>query len=325
MTVTVLGAGAWGTALALVLSRNGHKVVLWSHRPEQLTELRITRRNDRYLPGIALPADWNHTTEFSEAVKNAGAVVIAVPSKAFGEIATRLAGVTVPLISVTKGIDYESGLTMTEVLRSCVPNAPISALSGPTFAVEVAQNFPCAIVAASRDIATAEQVQQLFHCPTFRVYTSTDLIGVELGGALKNVIALAAGLGDALGFGESSKAALVTRALAEIRRLGIACGAHPETFSGLSGLGDLTLTCFSQLSRNRKFGERLARGESVKEILATSNSVEGYPTARSAYKLARGMDVETPIIDEVYALLYEGKNFADSLRDLTTRNSKAED
>jgi glycerol-3-phosphate dehydrogenase (NAD(P)+) len=216
-------------------------------------------------------------------------------------------------------------MTMSEVLRTCAPQAPVAALSGPTFAIEVAQNFPCAIVAASQQAEVAAQTQTLLHRPTFRVYTTTDLVGVELGGALKNVIALAAGLGDALGFGDSSKAALVTRALAEIRRLGVACGAQPETFAGLSGLGDLTLTCFSQLSRNRRFGERLARGESAEQILATSHIVEGYPTARSAYKLARKMDVETPIIDEVHALLYEGKNLRDCLRDLTMRSSKAED
>jgi len=252
-------------------------------------------------------------------------VVMAVPSKAFHETATQLKDLHRPLVSLTKGIDLETGRTMTEVLRNAAPGSEVAALSGPTFAIEVARKFPCAIVAASRNVALADQIQHLFHRPTFRVYTSTDLIGVELGGALKNVIAVAAGLGDGIGFGDSSKAGLVTRALAEIRRLGVACGAQPETFAGLSGLGDLTLTCFSQLSRNRKFGERLAKGEPLSQILATSHSIEGYPTARSAYKLARKMDIETPIIDEVYALLYEGKNIVDSLRALTSRSTKPED
>jgi glycerol-3-phosphate dehydrogenase (NAD(P)+) len=325
MKVAILGAGAWGTALGVILSQNGHQVLLWSHRADQAAELERARQNERYLPGVDLRGNWVFTSEFSKAIGPAELIVMAVPSKGFREVAARLGQVRAPIVSVTKGIDYETGLTMSAVVKNCAPAAPRGALSGPTFAVEVARSFTCAIVAASEDASLAQQVQQLFHRPSFRVYTSSDLIGVELGGALKNVIALAAGLGDALGFGDSSKAALVTRALAEIRRLGVACGAQAETFAGLSGLGDLTLTCFSQLSRNRKFGERLARGESVHQILASSHSIEGYPTARSAYQLARNMNVETPVIDEVHAVLYEGKNFADSLRDLTTRVSKAED
>jgi glycerol-3-phosphate dehydrogenase (NAD(P)+) len=325
MRVAIIGAGAWGTALGLLVSANRHQVILWGHRADHLAEIRRSGVNERYLPGIRLPAHWIYTDELAKARDQAEMLVMAVPSKAFRQVATQLGATERPIISVTKGIEHESGMTMTEVLHSAAHAAPIAALSGPTFAIEVAQGFPCAIVAASRDAALVLRVQELFHRPNFRVYTSTDLTGVELGGALKNVIAIAAGLGDGLGFGDSSKAALVTRALAEIRRLGVACDAQPETFAGLSGLGDLTVTCFSQLSRNRKFGERLARGESIEGILASSTSVEGYPTARSAYQLARKKNVETPIIDEVYAVLHEGKNFADSLRDLTTRSSKAED
>lgn len=325
MKVAILGAGAWGSALGMILSQNQHEVILWGHRRELLNEIARTRRNERYLPGIELPASWNFTPEIERATAEADLVLMAVPSKGFRDVASRLTNFDRPIISVTKGIEYDTGMTMSAVLKSSASHAPVAALSGPTFAIEVAKNFPVAIVAASEDPALAHRVQELLHRPNFRVYTSTDLIGVELGGALKNVIALAAGLGDALGFGDSSKAALVTRALAEIRRLGVACGAQPETFAGLSGLGDLTLTCFSQLSRNRRFGERLARGESVEQILASSTSIEGYPTARSAYRLARKMSVETPIIDEVHALLYEGKNVRDSLHDLTRRSSKAED
>ncbi len=325
MRVAILGAGAWGTALGTILSQNSHHVVLWSHRPEHLREIELSRRNRRFLPDIQLKGSWSFVPEIFGALEKAEAVIVAIPSKAFREVANNLAKIQCPILSVTKGIECETGMTMTEVLRSCTATAPAAALSGPTFAIEVARNFPVAAVVASTDRSVAKVAQALLHRPTFRVYTSSDVLGVELGGALKNVIALAAGLGDALGFGDSSKAALVTRALAEIRRLGVACGAQAETFAGLSGLGDLTLTCFSQLSRNRRFGERLARGESVPEILATSHSVEGYPTARSAYQLARKKNVETPIIDEVYALLYEGKNFADSLRDLTMRGLKAED
>jgi glycerol-3-phosphate dehydrogenase (NAD(P)+) len=326
MNVAVLGAGAWGTALALVLHRNQHQLRLWTHRAEHAAELQQRRENRGYLPGIQLPAEWLMTTDLACAIDRVDAVILAVPSKVFRAIATDLGRVRCPIVSVTKGIEYETALTMSGVLASCAPEAPIGALSGPTFALEVAQQYPCAIVAASRSLPVAEQVQALFHRPEFRVYTTADLIGVELGGALKNIIAIAAGVGDGVGFGDNSKAALVTRALAEIRRLGVACGAQAETFAGLSGLGDLTVTCFSQLSRNRKFGERIGRGETPEQILASGTPLaEGYPTARAAYQLARKVQVETPIIDEVYALLYEGKNLRDSLRDLTMRTSKAED
>jgi glycerol-3-phosphate dehydrogenase (NAD(P)+) len=326
MNVAVLGAGSWGTALSLVLHRNQHSLRLWTHRTEHAAKMQQARENARYLPGIPLPADWLITSDLQSAITQADAVVLAVPSKAFRSVANQLIEVRCPLVSVTKGIEYDTGLTMSGVLASCVPVAPVAALSGPTFALEVARGYPCAIVAASRHVAIAEQVQALFHRPEFRVYTTSDVMGVELGGALKNVIAVAAGVGDGVGFGDNSKAALVTRALAEIRRLGVACGAQSETFAGLSGLGDLTVTCFSQLSRNRKFGERLGRGETLDQILASSTPlVEGYPTARSAFQLAHKLKVETPIIDEVCALLFEGKNLRDCLRDLTTRTSKAED
>ncbi len=215
---------------------------------------------------------------------------------------------------------------MCGILAETAPKARRAALSGPTFALEVARGVPTAIVAASNDTATAGAVQQLFHRPAFRVYTSGDLLGVELGGALKNVIAIAAGVCDGLGFGDNSKAALITRAMAEVRRLGVACGAQAETFTGLSGLGDLTVTCFSKLSRNRGFGERLGRGEKEADVLAGMVAVaEGYPTARSAYQLAHKHEVTTPVIDEVYRMLYEGKNVADGVRDLMSRDSKAED
>jgi len=212
------------------------------------------------------------------------------------------------------------------VLHERAPRAQVVALSGPSLALEVAHGIPTAIVAASTDVGAANVVQSLFHRPAFRVYTSADPLGVELGGALKNVIALAAGMGDGLGFGDNAKAALVTRALAEMRRLGLACGAQAETFAGLSGLGDLTVTCFSKLSRNRAFGERLGRGEKLADLLAgTHHAVEGYPTARSAWQLARKHGVSAPIIEQVHAVLYEGKDVKAAVRDLTGRESKAED
>ena len=326
MKVTVLGAGAWGTALAKLLQENsGHHVTLWAHEPARLVEIARTGANERYLPGIALPEECSLESSLPLAVAGAECVVVAVPSKAFREVTNALADYDGLVASVTKGIEYDTGLTMSGVLGQTAPRARVAALSGPTLALEVAKGIPSAIVVASNDLATAQAVQGLFHRPAFRVYTSADVVGVELGGALKNVVAIAAGVGDGLGFGDNSKAALITRGIVEMRRLGAACGAQPETFSGLSGLGDLTVTCYSRLSRNRGFGERLGRGENIDKILDTSITVaEGYPTARSAHRLARQLSVSTPIIDEVYAVLYEGKNVARALLDLTNRESKSE-
>ncbi len=326
MNVTVLGAGAWGTALAKLLADSGNRVTLWGHNPENLEMIRCTGRNERYLPGIPLPANWVLEPEIQRAVGDAEFVIVAVPSKTFRDVAAHLGAFRGVAASVTKGIDYEQGITMSAILAAAAPEARVAALSGPNLALEVAQGMPTASVAASKDESAAEQLQALLHRPAFRVYTSPDILGVELGGALKNVIAIAAGTSDGLGFGDNSKAALITRGIAEMRRLGTACGAAPETFAGLSGLGDLTVTCFSRLSRNRGFGERLGRGEKLTEILARTQTVaEGHPTARAAFRLARSLGVNTPIMDEVYAMLYVGKNVAQALRDLTGRNSKAED
>jgi glycerol-3-phosphate dehydrogenase (NAD(P)+) len=326
MNATVLGAGAWGTALARHLHQAGHAVTLWGHDAAHLDELRQTGRNERYLPGIELPREWRLENDLSRAVAGAECVIVAVPSKAFRPVTQSLADLSGVAVSVTKGIEFQTGLTMCGVLTQTAPRARTAALSGPSLALEVARGIPSAIVAASEDAATAGMVQKLFHGPRFRVYTSLDLLGVEMGGALKNVVAIAAGVSDGLGFGDNSKAALVTRAVAEMRRLGVACGAQADTFTGLSGLGDLMVTCFSKLSRNRGFGERLGKGEKVEAIVTSMVSVaEGYPTARSAYELAQKLNVVTPIIDEVNAVLYAGKNPGQALQDLTARESKAED
>ncbi len=326
MKVTVLGAGAWGTALAKMLGEGGHTVTLWGHNPTGLEEIKKTGRNERYLPGVDLPRNWTFEPNVRQAAAGSEFVIAAIPSKAFREVTGELSDFAGTIVSVTKGIEHETGLTMCGVLAETTPKATPAALSGPTFAQEVARHVPTACVAASEDPNAAAAVQQLFHGPAFRVYTSTDLTGVELGGASKNVIAIAAGVCDGLGFGDSSKAALITRAMAEVRRLGIACGALPETFSGLSGLGDLTVTCFSKQSRNRGFGERLGKGGKLSEVLAGMITVvEGHPTARSAYFLAQKKKVLTPVIDEVYRMLYEGKNLAKGVRDLMSRESKPED
>ncbi len=325
MKIAVLGAGAWGAALAKLLHENGNAVTLWDVDAATLAGLRLGR-SDRYLPGIELPRDWRVVEDVERAVEGQECLVFAVPSQAFRQVAARLKQTAAVLVSVTKGIEYESGLTMSQLLREHAPGNPVAALSGPSFAIEVARGIPTAIVCASSEEGVARTVQGLFHRPTFRVYRSPDVLGVELGGALKNIVAIAAGVGDGLGYGDNSKAALVTRALAEMRRLGTACGAQPETFAGLSGLGDLTLTCFSRLSRNRALGERLGRGEKMADIQASGHRLaEGYPTARSAHRLARKLGVDTPIIDEVHAMLYEGKDPKQAERDLIHRALKAED
>jgi glycerol-3-phosphate dehydrogenase (NAD(P)+) len=325
MQVTVAGAGAWGTALAILLKNAGHSLTLWGHTEAHLEEIKDARENKRYLPGVSLPDGLNYTVHLQQACADAEAVVVAVPSRVLREVTKALSEYSGLLVSVTKGIEYKTGSTMSMILRENAPRAQIGALSGPTLALEVARKIPAAIVAASDRMEVAEAIQTLFHSRTFRVYTSTDLAGAELGGALKNVIAIGAGVCDGLGFGDNSKAALITRAIVEIRRLGVACSAQPDTFAGLSGLGDLTVTCFSKLSRNRAFGERLGRGESLETALNSTASVaEGYPTARSAFYLARKLDISTPIIDEVYSMLYEKKNIAQAVRDLTCRDSKAE-
>ncbi len=326
MKVSVIGSGAWGTALAKVLDENGHAVTLWGRDADLLDQIRNTGFNERYLPGIPLGQSWKVNPDLREAVKEAQVIILAVPSSGFREVVARLSDFEGCAVSVTKGIEFDSGKTMTGVIEACMPKARAVALSGPTLAAEVVKRMPTAIVAAADNADDAKQIQTLFHLPHFRVYTSNDPIGVELGGALKNVIAIAAGICQGLGFGDNSKAALVTRAIAEIRRLGVNCGAKAETFSGLGGLGDLVVTCFSQLSRNRTFGERIGAGEKASCILqSTTSVVEGYYTAKSAWKLAREKGVDAPIIREVHAMLHEGKPVRKAVEDLLSREAKEED
>ncbi len=325
MKITVLGAGAWGTALAKVLRENGNAVTLWDIDTGTLDDLRHGR-NQKYLPGIPLPDDWKVEAEFGKAVGGAECILMAIPSQSFREVAAKLKGHPAILVSVTKGIEFETGETMSRILREQAPANRVAALSGPSFAREVAMQIPTAVVCASESDGTARTVQGLFHRPEFRIYRSTDVLGVEYGGALKNIIAIGAGVSDGLGYGDNTKAGLVTRALSEMRRFGVACGAQADTFSGLSGFGDLMLTCFSKQSRNRDLGERLGRGETMAAIQASHPKLaEGHPTARSAYRLARQKNVPTPIIDEVHALLYENKEPRKAVRDLLSRAFKAED
>jgi glycerol-3-phosphate dehydrogenase (NAD(P)+) len=325
MKITMLGTGAWGTALAKVLRENGNAVTLWGIDAATLEQLRHGC-NEKYLPGVKLPVDWKVEADFEKAVGGSECCVLAIPSQSFRSVASKLKGHPAIFVSVTKGVEYETGETMSRILREHAPAERVAALSGPSFAREVAAGIPTTIVCASESDGTARTVQGLFHRPEFRIYRSADVPGVEYGGALKNVIAIGAGVSDGLGYGDNTKAGLVTRALSEMRRLGMACGAQADTFSGLSGMGDLMLTCFSRQSRNRDLGDRLGRGETMAAIQASHPKLaEGYPTARAAHRLAREKKVTTPIIDEVYALLYEHKEPKKAVRDLISRAFKAED
>lgn len=325
MRICILGAGAWGAALAKVLHENGNSVTLWDIDAALLAELQ-SGRSERLLPGVKLPTDWKTEGDFAQATGGKEVLVLAIPSQFFREVAVKLRGHPGILVSVTKGIEYETGETMSRILRELSPADRVVALSGPSFAREVALGIPTTVVCASESDGTARTVQGLFHRPEFRIYRSTDILGVEYGGALKNIIAIGAGVGDGLGYGDNTKAGLISRALSEMRRFGVSCGARPETFNGLSGLGDLMLTCFSKQSRNRNLGERLGRGETIAAIIASHPKLaEGYPTARSAHRLAREKRVSTPIMDEVYAMLYEGKDTKHAVRDLISRAFKAED
>lgn len=325
MKITILGTGAWGVALSLILARNGHEITLWSALKRQLDEIRATGRIESALPGAVIPREFRVEDNLSRAIEGAELILAAVASQYFRATVSQIGDFRGPIISVTKGIEFQSGLTMSGILEELLPQCLPVALSGPSLATEVARGVPTAVVAASHSQKSAQLAQDIFHSPTFRVYTSSDILGVELGGALKNIIAIGAGICDGMGFGSNSKAALLTRAIVEIRRLGVAMGAEADTFSGLSGLGDLMVTCFSTLSRNHSVGERLGKGEKLNEILASMSAVaEGVPTSASAHALSERFQVDTPIMNEIYAILHEGKEMKESLHALIDRSQKAE-
>jgi len=325
--VAIIGDGGWGTALALVLHGNGHAVRVWGPFEDYIAEIRHRHKNEKFLPGIKLPPDIMWTADKAEAVAGADVMILAVPSRYFRPTLESFAGVipsSASILSVTKGLDEKSGKRMTEVAEELLKR-PVAALSGPSLAAEVARGIPTAVTIACTDHAIATAFQQLLMNPSFRVYTSDDVIGVEIGGALKNVIAIAAGVCDGINFGDNTKAALITRGLAEIARLGCALGAHAATFAGLSGMGDLVVTCASRLSRNHSVGERLGRGESIDHILKTMEQVsEGVWTCATARSLAKKHGVEVPITEEVYAVIHHGKDPRSAVRDLMGRDPKAE-
>ena len=326
--VTVLGDGGWGTCLAILLAAQGHQVSLWGAFPEYIAQVQKTRENLKFLPGVPIPPSVRLTGSLQEAWASPDWIIVAVPSRFLRQVLERcLDGPWKKsvVVSVVKGIDPESLLRMSELIRKTVPVERLAVLSGPSISFEVARGIPTTVVAASEERSLAEQVQRLFTTNQFRVYTSADVVGVELGGALKNVIAIACGSSDGLGFGSNTKAALVTRGLVEMARLGVAMGARAETFSGLSGLGDLVTTCFSTHSRNRGVGEQLGKGVPISEVTKGMEQVaEGITTAQSAYRLTQKYKVEMPITAAVYQVLYEGKSPRDAVRDLMLREPKPE-
>ena len=323
----ILGAGGWGTALAVVWARRGQEIILWGHNADRVEQLRSSRENKAYLPGIVLPPSISVTSEVADC-RAADLIVFVTPSIAIRAVAAQLRNVLegpAVLLSCTKGIEHGSGLRISQILRETFQENPIAVLSGPNLAGEVSRDLPTATVLGCRSSECAQELQQHLGSPRFRIYSSDETSGIELGGALKNVFAIAAGISDGFGLGDNSKAALVTRALAELVRLGVAMGGSARAFYGLSGAGDLIATCFSPLSRNRRVGERIGRGETVEQITSGLTTVaEGIPTARSAYECARRLQVETPIIDQVYAIVHEGKAPAKALEDLLERDQKSE-
>lgn len=326
--ISILGDGGWGTTLAILLSKKGCEVTIWGAFPDYVELLKSNRENIKFLPGVKIPEAVRITSSLDEALEEKDIVVLAIPSQFLRGIVARLKMHELSkkiFVSVTKGIENKTLKRMSEVIEEELGEIPLAVLSGPTIALEVANGIPTTIVSASRDLNIAKEMQDAFMTERFRVYTNSDVIGVELGGSLKNIIAIAAGASDSLGFGTNAKAALLTRGLVEIVRLGVAVGAKRETFYGLSGLGDLTTTCISQYSRNRWLGEEMGKGKRLKDVLSqTEMVVEGVATAKSAYELSLRHRVEMPITKEIYKVLYENKDPKRAVDDLMTRSPKVE-
>ncbi len=331
MKVGVLGAGSFGTTLALVLNSNNHDVTCWSFEKETVDDIDSTGINKKFLPGVEIPKSINFTTNLNETAYDKDVIVVAVPSQAVRETVVKLENNFNPesiWVNVAKGIENNTLFRISQVLHDAgkLPKENIAVLYGPSHAEEVSRKVPTAIVAASESLETAEKIQKLFMTDYFRVYASQDVIGVELGGSLKNIIALAAGICDGANFGDNTKAALITRGLVEINRMGVKMGANPSTFAGLSGLGDLVVTCMSQHSRNRYVGEQIGKGRKLEEILEEMSMVaEGVKTTKSAYDLSIKDSIEMPITEQVYKTLFENKPPIEAMKDLMTRESKIED
>ncbi|QUH20927.1 NAD(P)H-dependent glycerol-3-phosphate dehydrogenase [Alkaliphilus sp. B6464] len=322
--IAVLGAGSWGTALGMVLCSKGHEVNLWMRNEEQYKDMIKTGKNNKYLPNVVLPSNLNLYIDLEKAVLDADAILISVSSQSVREILKNikpyLKGNEV-IINASKGLEKDTHLRISQVACDELPNNPFVVLSGPSHAEEVSKNIPTTVVVASKDKSTAEFVQDLFITPSFRVYTNPDVIGVELGGSLKNVIAFGAGIADGLGFGDNARAALITRGISEITRLGKAMGANISTFAGLSGIGDLIVTCTSMHSRNRRAGILIGEGKGLEETLKKIGMVvEGITTTKVAYELAQQYNIEMPITSEIYSILYSNNNAKDAVSNLMCRN-----
>lgn len=326
--VSVIGAGSWGTALAILLTGNGHETILWSHRKDQALELSQTREHKAKLPQVKLPENLEITADLEKAAAGRDVLVLAVPSVAVRETAKKLrpyVSFGQLIVNVAKGIEAHTLTTLTDMIEEEIPGVHACVLSGPSHAEEVSRGLPTTCVVGAKDKATAEYLQNIFMSPVFRVYISPDILGIELGGALKNVIALAAGTADGLGYGDNTKAALITRGITEIVRLGVAMGAKAETFYGLSGIGDLIVTCASKHSRNRKAGFLMGQGRSMEQAMAEVNMVvEGVHSAKAGLELSQKYQVEMPIIEQVNKVLFDGKDPAEAVRELMVRDKKIE-
>lgn len=329
-SVSVIGAGSYGTALAITLARNGYPVTLWGHNPQHIARLSEQRCNAEFLSDVPFPDNLVLTSQLSEAITQSRDLLIVVPSHVFGDVLKQIAPMLLAdtrIVWATKGLEVETGRLLEDVAREILgPDIPLAVISGPTFAKELAAGMPTAIALASKNAQFAIDLQTKLHCgKSFRVYSNSDMTGVQLGGAVKNVIAIGAGMSDGMGFGANARTALITRGLAEMSRLGIALGAQPETFTGMAGLGDLVLTCTDNQSRNRRFGMLLGQGKSVGDAQETiSQVVEGYRNTKEVYLLAASVGVEMPIVEQIYQVLYCGKPTQDAAIALLGRERKDE-
>ncbi|PJA97690.1 MAG: NAD(P)H-dependent glycerol-3-phosphate dehydrogenase [Ignavibacteriales bacterium CG_4_9_14_3_um_filter_30_11] len=331
MRISVLGAGGWGTTLAILLHYNGHSVTLWEYKNDYAKFLDKKRENKNYLPGISIPKEMTITHNLTNAATDKNIIVLAVPSQFLRSVIKKIDKNLLKnsiLVSVSKGIENNTLMTMSQMILDVIPSLSenqIGVLSGPSHAEEVSRRIPTTVVTASKDFNTSKTIQSAFITSYFRTYSSTDVLGVELGGAFKNVIAIGAGIIDGLKFGDNTKAAIMTRGVAEISRLGIAMGAQPDTFAGLSGMGDLIVTCMSKHSRNRFVGEQIGTGKKLKQVLKEMTMVaEGVMTSKSASQLSKKMKIDTPITNEVYNILFKDKDPLKATTDLMTRSMKME-
>ena len=325
--IGVLGGGTWGIALSVLLSQNGHEVTVWSAVEKEIQMLRDTHEH-KMLPGVKIPEDITFTMDDAEVVKGKSILVMAVASSYTRKVADSISSLVAQnqiIVNVAKGIEESTMMTLTQVIEEEIPQADIAVLSGPSHAEEVGRGLPTSVVVGAKTRETAEYIQNVFMSPVFRVYTSPDVLGIELGSSLKNVVALAAGIADGLGYGDNAKAALITRGITEISRLGTAMGGKAETFSGLTGIGDLIVTCASMHSRNRRAGILIGQGKTYKEAMEeVQQVVEGVYSAKAAMKLAKKYNVQLPIIEQVNKVLFEDKNPAQAVKELMLRDKKSE-